>query len=263
LGVSSREQRKQAAREARLAADQQEAAAAQRRRRLGQLGGVVVVAAAVVAILVAISSGGGSKSPSVPAGGQAANAGDAPALLGGLPQKGFTLGSAKAPVTLVEFNDMQCPICGDYTSAVFPTLVKKYVRTGKLRMEMRLQSFIGPDSVTAGKAVAAAAQQNRAWTFADIFYDNQGQENSGYVTPNFVQSIAAATPGLNHSTLARDASAPAASQALKQGTSAFNAAGFTGTPSFLVGKTGGPMRVLKWSSLTPNEFTSQIDQLLA
>jgi protein-disulfide isomerase len=263
VGVSSREQRKQAAREARLVAERKEAAAAQRRRRLGQLGGIVLGAAAIVAVLVAVSAGGGSKTPSVPAGGHAASAGGAPALLGGIPQKGLTLGSAKAPVTLVEFNDMQCPICRDYTSAVFPTLVNKYVRTGKLRMEMRLQSFIGPDSVTAGKAVAAAAQQNRAWTFADIFYGNQGQENSGYVTPDFVQSIAAATPGLNHTTLVRDASAPTAGQALKQGAAAFNAAGFTGTPSFLVGRTGGPMRVLNWSSLTPSQFTSQINQLLA
>ena len=261
--MSSREQRKQAAREARLEAERREAAAAHRRRRLGQLGAIVLGAAAVVAVLVVISSGGGSKTPSVPAGGQSADAGNTPALLGGLPQKGLTLGSAKAPVTLVEFNDMQCPICSDYSRAVFPTLVSKYVRTGKLRMEMRLQSFIGPDSVTAGKAVAAAAQQNRAWTFADIFYGNQGQENSGYVTPDFVKSIATATPGLNHGRLVRDASAPTAAQTLQQGTSAFNAAGFTGTPSFLVGKTGGPLRPLNWSALTPSQFTSQIDQLLA
>jgi protein-disulfide isomerase len=261
--VSSAEQRKQEAREARLAAERRDAAAARRRRRLGQLGGLVLAAAAVVAVLIAVSSGGGSKAASVPAGGQAANAGGVPALLGGLPQKGLTLGRSKAPVTLVEFNDMQCPICRDYTSAVFPTLVKRYVRNGKLRMEMRLQSFIGPDSVTAGKAVAAAARQNRAWTFADIFYGNQGQENSGYVTPDFVQSIAAATPGLNHTELLRDASATGAAQTLKQGTAAFGAAGFTGTPSFLIGRTGGPMRVLNWSSLTPSQFTSQIDQLLA
>jgi protein-disulfide isomerase len=261
--VSSRQEQKQAAREARLASEHQEAAAAQRRRRLGQLGGVVLAAAAVVAILVAVSSGGGTTTTSVPSAGQAADAGDAPSLLGGLPQSGLTLGKASAPVTLVEFNDMQCPICRDYTSAVFPTLVKRYVRTGKLRMEMRLQSFIGPDSVTAGKAVAAAAQQNRAWTFADIFYGNQGQENSGYVTPDFVQSIAAATPGVNDAQQVRDAAAPNAAQALKQGTAAFDARGLTGTPSFLIGKTGGPMSVLNFSALTPGQFTAPIDQLLA
>ena len=142
--VSSREQQKQAAREARLAAEQKEAAAARRRRRLGQLGGIVLGAAAVVAVLVAISSKGGSTAPKVPAA-------QSTSLLAGLPQKGLTLGSAKAPLTLVEFNDMQCPICRDYMSNVFPTLVNKYVRTGKLRMEMRLQSFIGPDSVKGGQ----------------------------------------------------------------------------------------------------------------
>jgi protein-disulfide isomerase len=255
--MSSREQRKQAAREARLEAERKDATAAHRRRRLSQLGGVVLVAAAIVAVLVAISSGGGSKpAAAVPAS-------QSTTLLGGLPQKGLTLGSAKAPLTLVEFNDMQCPVCREYMSNVFPTLVNKYVRTGKLRMEMQLQSFIGPDSVTAGKAVAAAAKQNRAWTFADIFYGHQGEENSGYVTPDFVKSIAAATPGLNHSELVRDSGTTAAANVLKQGTNAFDTAGFTGTPSFLVGKTGGTLQPLNWSSLTPGQFTSKINQLLA
>jgi len=231
------------------------------RTRLIQLGAVVLAAAAVVAILIAVSSGGGPDTKSV-AAGQMADAGDSYALLGGLPQSGLTLGRAKAPVTLVEFNDMQCPICRDYASAVFPTLVQRYVRTGKLRMEMRLQAFLGPDSVTAGKAVAAAARQNSAWTFADIFYGNQGQENSGYVTPDFVRSVAAATPGLNHTRLLHDAAAPGATQALRDGSAAFNAHGLTGTPSFLVGRTGGPMTVLRFSALSPEQFTTQIDQLL-
>jgi protein-disulfide isomerase len=165
-------------------------------------------------------------------------------------------------VTLVELNDMQCPVCRDYTSAVFPALIQRYVRTGRLRMEMRLQSFIGPDSVTAGKAVAAAARQDRAWTFAGIFYGNQGQENSGYVTPGFVQSIAAATPGLNHARLVRDAAAPGAAQALREGSAAFDARGLTGTPSFLIGRTGGPLSVLRISALSPEQFTGPIDQLL-
>jgi protein-disulfide isomerase len=165
-------------------------------------------------------------------------------------------------VTIVEFNDMQCPVCRQYQSAVFPDLVQRYVRTGKVRMQMQLQSFIGPDSVTAGKAVAAAAKQNLAWTFADIFYSNQQQENSGYVTPEFIQSIAAATPGLNHAKLVSDAASPAAAQVLKTGQNSFDAHGLTGTPSFLIGRTGGSMSVLNWSALTPAQFTGPINALL-
>lgn len=260
--MSSREERKREARQAREEAESREAAAAQRRRRLTQLGGVVLGAAAIVAILIAVSSGGGSKNTSVPSGGQAADAGQAPALLSGIPQSGLTLGKPSAPVTLVEFNDMQCPICRDYQQAVFPELVQRYVRTGKLRMEMRLQSFIGPDSVTAGKAVAAAAKQNLAWTFADIFYTNQQQENSGYVTPDFLKSISAATPGLSHAKLVSDAATPAANQALAEGKAAFDARSLTGTPSFLIGRTGGQLTVLNWSALDAKQFTGPINSLL-
>jgi hypothetical protein len=249
-GVSSREDRKRAAREAREEVERKDAASEQRRRRLTQLGGIVLVAAAIVAILIAVSSGGGSGHKAVPSGGQAADAGQAPTLLGGIPQSGLTLGKPSAPVTIVEFNDMQCPVCRQYQSAVFPDLVQRYVRTGKVRMQMQLQSFIGPDSVTAGKAVAA------------IFYSNQQQENSGYVTPEFIQSIAAATPGLNHAKLVSDAASPAAAQVLKTGQNSFDAHGLTGTPSFLIGRTGGSMSVLNWSALTPAQFTGPINALL-
>jgi protein-disulfide isomerase len=235
-----------------------------RRRRLYQLGGLVVLAAAVVAILVALSSGGGGKSTSPPKGGHgAAGVAATRQLLGGIPEQGLALGSPKAPVTLVEFNDMQCPICQEYTLNVFPTLVQRYVRTGKVRMEMRLQSFIGPGSVTGGKAVAAAANQDRAWLFQDLFYRNQGEENSGYVTPAFLRKIAAGTPGLDVGRLLSDMTSPAAAQALKAGSAAFDKAGFNGTPSFLVGHTGGPMSELNWSELTPEQFTGPIDSLLS
>jgi predicted DsbA family dithiol-disulfide isomerase len=127
---------------------------------------------------------------------------------------------------------------------------------------MQLHSFIGPNPVTAGRAVAAAAKQNLAWTFADIFYSNQQQENSGYVTPEFIQSIAAATPGLNHAKLVSDAASPAAAQVLKTGQNSFDAHGLTGTPSFLIGRTGGSMSVLNWSALTPAQFTGPINALL-
>jgi protein-disulfide isomerase len=255
--MASREERKRAARDARLQTERREAAAAQRRRRLTQLGGIVLGAAAIVAILIAVSSGGGSKTTA------STDTRSASTLLTGVPQKGLTLGNPKAPVTIVEFNDMQCPVCRDYQAAVFPELVQRYVRTGKVRMEMRLQSFIGPDSVTAGKAVAAAAKQNLAWTFTEAFYANQGQENSGYVTPDFVKSIATATPGLNHAKLVADAATPAAAQALSEGKSAFDARHLTGTPSFLIGRTGGQLSVLNWSALTPSQFTGPINSLLA
>ncbi len=261
--MSSRQEQKAAARAAREEAERKQSAEAQRRRRMITLGGVLAVAVAVAVVLVVVVGGGGSSSSKVPKGGEPAPGGaEAFQLLGGIPQSGFNLGSTKAPLTLVEFADLQCPVCKQYTTDVFPTLVRQYVRTGKLRMQLRLQSFIGPDSVKAGKAVAAAAQQDAGWTFADIFYANQGTENSGYVTDDFLRSIAAATPGLDVSQLFKAIGSPASAQALKTGEQEFNARGFTGTPSFLIGKTGGDLSVLRWSQLTPDQFTGPIDSLL-
>jgi protein-disulfide isomerase len=260
--MSSRQEQKAAARAAREES-QQQSADAQRRRRLLQLGGALVVAAIVAVVVVVVASGGGSSSPSETKTTDANAPGAQSAqLLAGIPEKGLTLGKASAPVTLIEFNDMQCPICRDYSNNVFPTLARDYVRTGKLRMEMRLQSFIGPDSVTGGKAVAAAAAQNRAWRYSDSFYDNQQEENSGYVTDEFLSSIAKGIPGLDAARVLQDKNTPAAAATLKAGTAAFDANHFEGTPSFLIGKTGGPMTVLNWNQLTPAEFTGPIDRLL-
>ena len=40
------------------------------------------------------------------------------------------------------------------------------------------------------QAALAAAEQNRYWEFIENFYANQGIENSGYVTDDFLTEIA-------------------------------------------------------------------------
>ena len=108
----------------------------------------------------------------------------------GIPQSGLALGSPKAPVTIVEFADLQCPFCAEYHRNVFPSILDRYVRTGKVRLELRLLRFLGPDSDRLARVAAAAAAQNRMWQFAGLAYDRQGQENSGYATNGFINKLA-------------------------------------------------------------------------
>jgi len=223
------------------------------------------LAAALAIVLVVVLAGGGSdsKTSTTKAGEPAPGGPETTELLGGITEKGFALGTPTAPVTLIEFNDMQCPVCKAYDEKVFPTLIDKYVRPGKVRMEMRLQSFIGPDSVEGGKAVAAAAEQNQAWFYQHLFYVNQGTENTGYVTDDFLRSLSLAVPGQDTDKLMADKDKPEAQAALDKGKADFEAAGFDGTPSFLVGLTGHELKPLKYTELDPAQFTKQIDALLA
>jgi protein-disulfide isomerase len=226
-----------------------------RRRRLWLVGACVVVAAIVVAIGIGLTrSDSGPTAESLAADTASTNA-----LLDGIPQQGIALGSPKAPVVLTEFADLQCPFCRQYSEKSFPTLVRDYVRTGKVRMEFRGLSFIGADSVIAARAAGAAAQQNRLWQFVDVFYKNQRDENSGYVRTKFLRQIGAAA-GLDVVQLERDATSEAVQRQLTDANNAADRAGIKSTPSFIVTKAGQQPVRLKSPSL--GDLRSKLDAAL-
>ena len=96
------------------------------------------------------------------------------------------LGDPNAPITVTEFLDLQCPICAEASQTTLPHLIHDYVRTGKVKLQARTLSFIGPDSVTRRPVRAGAEQQGKLWAFLETFYASQGAENSGYVTDDFL-----------------------------------------------------------------------------
>ncbi len=233
---------------------------ARRNRRLRLLGIVLGAAVLLVLIAIAVSGGSGSSSRNV-RGASLVNA-----RFRGIPQTGITLGNPNAPVTLVEFADLKCPVCRDYTSSVFPQLVDRYVRTGKVRMVLQLQHFVGNqngDSERAARMGLAVAQQNRLWQFADLFYLNQRDETRTYVTDPFLRRIAARVHGLNVNRAFAARNQPAVTQALHDASDQFKAAGFRATPSFAVGKSGGTLTPLDYTSLSLSQFAGPIDKLLA
>ena len=77
----------------------------------------------------------------------------------------LALGSADAPVTMVEFADFRCPFCAQFTRDTEPELIKRYVDAGVLRIEWRDSPIFGEQSRQAARAGRAAAQQGRFWQF--------------------------------------------------------------------------------------------------
>jgi protein-disulfide isomerase len=263
----TRKQRREQAREQRRALEEAEAASAQRRRRLIQLGSVIGVVVVVVIVIVAATSGGGSSS-GVPKTKQAKNENVAAmtTLLAGIPQSGLTLGHPNAPVTMQYFGDLECPVCKDFTLGALPKLIENDVRAGKLRIEYRNleTATTEPETFrTQQIAALAAGKQGKGWDYIELFYHEQGGEGTGYVTEKYLQELAQQVPGLNLAKWTSDRGSPQFTNVVTADAQAANNAGFTGTPSFLIGKTGQAGHKYEYSSLTdPAGFEAAIASAL-
>ena len=187
-------------------------------------------------------------------------------LVGGIPQSGNVLGSPSAPLTLKYYGDLECPICKEFTLGVLPALIPKYVRTGKLRIEyLSLETATREPEIFKTQQVAAlaAGKQNRAWDFIELFYHEQGEEDSGYVNEKYLQGLASQVPGLNLAGWTTARSDPALSNEVTADAAAANSAGFTGTPSFQLGKTGGALEKFEPGSFTePSPYEAAIEKQL-
>jgi protein-disulfide isomerase len=225
---------------------------------------VVLIAAAAVSIVLIVASqvgsGAGTKKTSTSTSTSAAHV---RSLFSGIPQQGTALGSAKAPFTLVEYADLQCPYCARWSRDALPTVVAKYVKTGKLRIVFNGMDFVGPDSHTALQTAIAAGREHHLWDVVHALYAAQGTENTGWVTDALVTEIAARVPGLDGSKLLATRSASWVESEVTRASAAAEAAGVHSTPSFQLGPTGGPFHLVGVDSLGPEGITPAIDSALA
>jgi protein-disulfide isomerase len=206
--------------------------------------GAILLVLILVAAIVGFTFGRGGSSSAGALSGKA----QVQALLKGIPQHGNVLGQATAPATIVEYIDLQCPYCRQFETQALPTLIQKYVRTGKAKLVMRPIAFIGPDSQFGRLAAIAAERQNRLFNFAELLYLNQGAENSGWLDGSIVASAARSISGVNVSKLLADAGAKATTNAAAAFDRQASADAVSATPTILVGKTGGTLERVTLSS---------------
>lgn len=221
---------------------------------------VVVVAAVVAGTLAA--SGGDDDGGGATTGVELAGAEETRALLEGIPQDGTAIGAPDAPVTLVEFADLQCPFCAQWATDAFPDLVEDYVRPGKLRIEFRGLTFIGPDSEKALRAALSAGEQDKLWHTVELLYQNQGEENSGWVSDELLDAVA--TSAMLDAGPWRDGfDSAAVDEGIQSAAAEATTAGINSTPSFLVGPTGGTLERVEVQTLDADALRPAIEQALA
>jgi protein-disulfide isomerase len=159
---------------------------ADRRTKMKQLvAGAVFLVLAVVLVLIVLntsSSEGGDTNLE--------GASEISRELRGIPQQEMVIGDPNAPVELIEFGDLQCPVCKGFAEEILPPIIENQVKNGEVKVDFRNFTIIGPQSVDAGAAALAAGEQGRGWNFVELFYRNQGAENAGYADDAFLEAIA-------------------------------------------------------------------------
>jgi protein-disulfide isomerase len=247
--MASRTKQKEEARARRLAEERARAERARRDRRIRMIGGIVVGAIIIVGALIAINSGGGNKGGIQTGTERNATVTAVDQMFAGIPQSGATLGNPKAPVTMTYYGDYECPICQEFTlQGGFPQLVSNEVRQGKVKVVYK--SFCtatcnGPNpNVFPTQQVAglAAGKQNKFWQYTELFYREQGQEDTGYVNEAYLTALARQTTGLNLTTWQSDRNDSSLTNQVSSDQHAGKTIGVTGTPTLVFqgpkGETG-------------------------
>jgi protein-disulfide isomerase len=254
--MEGRQQQREQLRGERHAAESSAAAALARKRRAKYLTLAAFAAVAVIAALIVISQSGDDNGGGTPT--NISGASQVNTELQGIPQDGQTLGEAGAPVTITEFGDPQCPACAAFAGQIAPQLIADQVVTGNAKLVFEPYLIIGPDSEPAATAALAAGEQGRFWNYIQLFYANQGAENSGYVTDEFLTSIArtAGVPDVDAWNQSRNDSKWIA--VLDRGSTAAQSFGFNGTPSIVV---KGPNGESALSGFGLDEIEAAIQQV--
>lgn len=146
----------------------------------------------------------------------------------------YSIGSADAPVTIVEYADYQCPYCYRFHTGTYPEIRKNFIETGKVRFIKR--DFPLPfhqNALSAAQAARCAGDQGKFWEMHDLLSSNPkslGPESYAKYASNLRldrDGFKSCIESEKHLADIRESGKTGAS------------IGITGTPSFVIGTVKG------------------------
>jgi protein-disulfide isomerase len=173
---------------------------------------------------------------------------------------GYALGKADAPLTMVEFTDLQCPYCRQFALTTFDEIRKNWIDTGKLRYISRDFPIdtLHPHAMPAARAARCAGEQGKFWEMRLALV-----RNANLLSADFIKKTA--------TELKLDTTAFSACAATTKYDAEIQAEmregaklGIDGTPTFVIGRTTptgiqGPMIV---GALPYAQFDQKLRELL-
>lgn len=203
---------------------------------------------AVVAALALVFGGvqwaqGGAANEAAGAGQATEGAGDA-----GAPQQAslerridgdpMAIGEIDAPIVMTEWVDLRCPYCAVFTRDTLPDILKEYVDSGQVRIEVQDVAFFGEESLRASAAARAAAEQGRYFEFIDAIYDAAPESGHADLTPEDLLGHARTAGMPDMKLFEKDMGRDDLRAAADQATSAASQLGVSGVPFFVVNGQG-------------------------
>jgi protein-disulfide isomerase len=189
---------------------------------------------------------------------------DANNLFKGIPQEGLVLGKPSAPVEMMMFIDVQCPVCRDYEVNHLSSVVQKYIKTGKVQLHLQPWAFLGTQSFSGRLGLIAASLQNKGFQYAKVLYANQGQEESGWLTGPMMANIATSTTGLDLAKWQRDVNSSGVKSIANQVDKLATQKKVGGTPTIFVGCNGGNLKAaMPAGSYAPQDVEPALNAAVA
>lgn len=144
------------------------------------------------------------------------------------------LGSAHAPVTMIEFTDLQCPFCRRFQTTTFSEIKKDYIDTGKLRFIARsLPLPMHAYALGAAEAARCAGDQGKFWQFRDAVLADQAPPTADVLQKH------ASELGLNLGRFQGCLREGKYKQVIEADRSDAAGFGIHGTPAFVIGRAEG------------------------
>ncbi len=177
------------------------------------------------------------------------------------------IGDKNAPVTLVVWEDYQCPFCKAVevghdqiqVPPAMPELIRDYVKTGKLRIVFKDYAFLGDDSKIAAVYDNAMwkLHPDRYYEWREAMYEAQDEEHGGFGNEATIVALIKKM-GLDSAKVKADVTANVEAYTKESDDDRAEGASFgiTGTPGFITGK------VLIPGAVGINEFKAAIDPQL-
>jgi protein-disulfide isomerase len=147
---------------------------------------------------------------------------------------GYDLGSADAPVVVVEFSDFGCSFCAMFARGTFPELHEEFVETGKVRWKyVPFVMGMFPNGDEAARAAECAGEQDKFWEMHDLLYAHQGEWRRGRDAAGFFASLAAQAE-LDRGKFASCYREDRRADRTRAANQAARAGGIRATPTFLI-----------------------------